>query len=105
MQLQTKFAMVDIIAELHIGADILLAYFHYCCKGFQPFALDWNAAETTSMAELDVDQVRFIKNTATYVKTNEPRFREIRERCLCEDEHYFIAQLYEEAWTPRATSA
>jgi hypothetical protein len=73
MQLQTKFAMVDIIAELHIGADILLAYFHYCCKGFQPFALDWNAAETTSMAELDVDQVRFIKNTATYVKTNGKR--------------------------------
>lgn len=65
--------MVDIIAELHIGADILLAYFHYCCKGFRPFSLDWNAAETTLMAEVDVDQIRFIKNTATYVKTNGKR--------------------------------
>jgi hypothetical protein len=47
--------------------------------------------------------LRFIP--AALMSSSEPRFQEIREQHLCEDEHYFIAQLYEEGWTPRATSA
>jgi hypothetical protein len=62
--------MTDIIEELHMGANILLAYFHYCCKGFRPFDLDWDATDTTSMAELDPDQIKFVQKTAGYVHSN-----------------------------------
>jgi hypothetical protein len=58
------------IKELHHGANVLLAHFHYCCKGFRPFTLNWNPAETVSMAEMDVKQVRFVRQTAVYVNIN-----------------------------------
>jgi hypothetical protein len=62
--------MVEIISELHMGANILLAYFHYCCKGFRPFGLDWKSTETASMAELDSEQIQFVQKTAAYVHKN-----------------------------------
>ena len=58
------------VQELHSGANVLLAHFHYSCKTFRPFDLDWKAEETTSMAELDNDQVSFVRQTASYVKFN-----------------------------------
>ncbi|KAL5326373.1 hypothetical protein ACEPPN_004057 [Leptodophora sp. 'Broadleaf-Isolate-01'] len=68
--LKTKFAMSDMIAELHMGANVLLAYYHYCCKGHRPFALDWNAEESVSMAALDPYQVKYIQKTALHVQAN-----------------------------------
>jgi hypothetical protein len=62
--------MTNIIKELHLGANILLAYFHYCCKGCQPFALDSDAAEIATMAELNPEQIDFIQKTAGYVHLN-----------------------------------
>ena len=58
------------IEELHMGANSLLAYFHYCCKGHRPFTLDWNAEDSVSMAALDPYQVNFIKRTAFHVQAN-----------------------------------
>lgn len=62
--------MIDIVEELHLGANILLAYFHYCCKGCRPFDLDWDAADTQSMAELDPDQIKFVQETSKFVHSN-----------------------------------
>jgi len=62
--------MIDLIDELHYGANILLGYFHYCTKGFHPFSLDWNAEQTRLMAELNAEQVEFVKKTASHVKAN-----------------------------------
>ena len=111
--------MVEIVADLHMGANILLAYFHHCCKGFRPFDVDWESTETASMADLDQEQIQFLRRTAEYVHKNsmcpdphalllsdyviETGFREIIEKGLCEDEHYFVGQLYEENWKPRST--
>ena len=58
------------IQELHSGANVLLAHFHYYYKTFRSFSLDWNSEETTSMAALDTDQVCFIRRTASHVKFN-----------------------------------
>jgi hypothetical protein len=62
--------MIDLVGELHMGANILLAYFHYCTKGFRPFSLEWNAEQTLSMAKLNAEQVEFVKKTAAHVKAN-----------------------------------
>ncbi|KAH7361068.1 hypothetical protein BKA65DRAFT_547760 [Rhexocercosporidium sp. MPI-PUGE-AT-0058] len=101
--LMTKFSMPDMIAELHTGANILLAYFQYCCKGHRPFSLDWNAEKSLSMAALDPYQVKFIQKTALQVQANESRYREIRKPSSCDHEHYFISQLFEQDWEPRGT--
>lgn len=62
--------MIDLVKELHNAANILLAYFHYCCKGYKPFSMDWDAKESSSMAELNPGQVRFVQETAAYVREN-----------------------------------
>ena len=67
---QTRFAKIGTVEDLLASADILLAYFHYCTKGQMPFDLDWNAEENTSMAELNPEQVQFVRNTANYVMAN-----------------------------------
>jgi hypothetical protein len=56
------------VAEYHMGANILLAYFHYCNKGLHPFALNSNSPEFATMAALNPKQVEFIEFTRTYVK-------------------------------------
>jgi hypothetical protein len=58
------------VAELHDNANILLGHFHYLTKGFHPFALDWNPAESATMAELTDHQVHFIRETAGYAQQN-----------------------------------
>jgi hypothetical protein len=112
--------MVNLIEELHMGANILLGYFHYCTKGFRPFTLDWNAKQTVSMAELNAEQVEFVKKTAAHVKANgkfipfrsghsrltkqsESRFREMFDKERYDDDLYFVAQMYEEDWKARPT--
>jgi hypothetical protein len=56
--------MPSYIQELHQGANILLAHFHYCNKGSHPFSLKRNFP--ASMAELNEDQVQFVVRTAEY---------------------------------------
>jgi hypothetical protein len=58
------------IKELHLGANVLLAHFHYSCKGYRPFTIDWNPELSTSMATLDDEQLRFVRQTAVYVDYN-----------------------------------
>jgi len=62
--------MPEMIAELHMGANVLLAYFHYACRAHRPFTLDWDAKNAVSMAVLDDDQIKFIKRTAVHVQAN-----------------------------------
>lgn len=99
-----KFAMPEMIAELHMGANILLAYFHYACRGQRPFMLDWDARDAVSMAVLDSDQVQFLKRTAVHVQANASKHREIRHPSSCDHPHYFISQLYEQDWEPRGST-
>jgi hypothetical protein len=65
---KTQHARPDMIKELHLGANVLLAHFHYGCKGHRPFTLDWNPELSTSMAKLDDKQLRFVRQTAVYVE-------------------------------------
>jgi len=84
-----------------MGANILLAHFHYLCKGNQVFEQDGKIQKTKSMANLNTEQVQFVQKTAAHVKANRSQFAEILNENLIEHEHYFIAQLYESDWKPR----
>ncbi|KAG4416258.1 hypothetical protein IFR04_010604 [Cadophora malorum] len=99
------FAMPEMIAELHMGANVLLAYFHYACRAHRPFTLDWDAKNAVSMAVLDDDQIKFIKRTAVHVQANASKHRELRKGSSCDHPHYFISQLYEQDWEPRGSTS
>jgi len=58
------------VEEWHSGANVLLAYWHYCNKGFQPFAAEGDARALLVTAGLSPPQTEFIKYTSRYVKAN-----------------------------------
>lgn len=53
---------MSLVRATNSGAKTILAHFHYCCKGQQPFGadFDWNAAKIRRMARLDAEQSRFM---------------------------------------------
>lgn len=51
-----------------IGANILLAYFHYCNKGLYPFSQECKDSDLQTLAELDDDSLDFVKRTRIYVE-------------------------------------
>lgn len=63
------------------GAKTILAYFHYGCKGNQPFGqhFDWNAVKIRKMARLDAEQSRFMASYRDRViAKGKPRFEALR---------------------------
>jgi SMC interacting uncharacterized protein involved in chromosome segregation len=90
--------------QLHSGAQTMLAYFHYCCKGYQPFLLADESDEVFSMAELDAEQIGFIREIAKELKRREEHIRTVKETGNVEHPLYFVSQLFEENWEPRSTA-
>jgi hypothetical protein len=68
IQFQAKYFNPALIEQLHSGAQTMLAYFHYCNKGHQPFALAHESNEVFTMAELDTEQLGFIRDIAKELK-------------------------------------
>ncbi|PMD58388.1 uncharacterized protein K444DRAFT_532135 [Hyaloscypha bicolor E] len=101
--MKTQFANMDAISEIQMGANILLAYFHYSCKGYRVFEDGWKEGKMKSMASLNEEQAQFIQKTADYVKINKHHFAKVVDQKLYEHEHYFIAQLYDDDWKPKPT--
>ncbi len=54
---------MPIIRAIHSGAKKILAHFHFCCKGQQPFAPEsnWDSPGMKQMAQLDDEQIDFLK--------------------------------------------
>jgi len=57
-----------LVEEIHNGARTLLAYFHFCNKGNQPFKMDWSSPTNVAFAQLDSDQVEFMKSTIMQIQ-------------------------------------
>lgn len=53
---------MPLVRATNSGAKTILAHFHYCCKGQQPFRkdFDWNSQKVQRMAHLDSEQSRFM---------------------------------------------
>jgi hypothetical protein len=66
--MKRRFARKDEVAEYHLGANILLAHFHYCNKGFYPFSDECKDKELRTLADLDDEKMQFVHETREYVK-------------------------------------
>jgi hypothetical protein len=55
---------MELVRAVNAAAKILLAHFHYCCKGQVPFSkdFDWSSPTNTRMAHLDAEQFDFMCN-------------------------------------------
>ncbi|KXX74792.1 hypothetical protein MMYC01_207707 [Madurella mycetomatis] len=107
--LKEEYCNHESISKHHMGVNVMLAHFHYLNKGVLPFQLTYDAAgirELSKAAELDPEQVTFIKLTSHLL--NEPQrlaeFQSVRSKLDLNHDMYWIAQLYEENWMPGPTA-
>ena len=66
---KSRYVTKAFVEELHQGANIMLAFFHYCNKGSRPFAPDfWNSSCHVAMAQLDEEQLNFLRTTSEQIR-------------------------------------
>ncbi|KAG6109170.1 hypothetical protein E4U14_003323 [Claviceps sp. LM454 group G7] len=97
----SRFARIDRVAAYQLGANILLAHFHYCNKGWYPFSDKCKEQDLRTLADLSDDRVKFVQETRRIAKANAPRWERLRESGASENDYYFVSQLFEEDWQPR----
>ncbi|KAM3431419.1 hypothetical protein MY4824_007129 [Beauveria thailandica] len=100
--IKRRFAREDKVKEYHIGANIILAYFHYCNKGLYPFSDECSDSELKSLAELNENDVKFVRCTANYARAREVEWRRLRESQDYHHPEYYISQMFEQNWKPRS---
>ncbi|PKS06558.1 hypothetical protein jhhlp_007306 [Lomentospora prolificans] len=98
-----RFAREDKVREYHLGANILLAYFHYCNKGIYPFSNECKEQDLRTLAELDEAMISFVKETRSYAAEHKRQWERLHQEGRFEDDHFFVSQLFTENWEPRTT--
>ncbi|KAH7035126.1 uncharacterized protein B0I36DRAFT_360550 [Microdochium trichocladiopsis] len=101
--MKTRFAREDMVQEYQTGANILLAYFHYCTKGVFPFSMDCKDQDLSTLAELDESKTKVVLATRKVVKEHRNQWAKIRQSADYENDLFYISQLYEEHWSPLPT--
>ncbi|KAI1504438.1 hypothetical protein F5X99DRAFT_40880 [Biscogniauxia marginata] len=101
--IKKRFAREDMVREYQMGANILLAYFHYCNKGIYPFSAECKEQDLKTLAELDEAKTHFIKLTRTNIENHKKQWAKIRQSNDYENDFYYISQLFEENWLPQPT--
>ncbi|KAG6005254.1 hypothetical protein E4U21_000291 [Claviceps maximensis] len=100
--IRRRFAREDKVREYHLGANILLAHFHYCNKGWYPFSDECKDQDLRTLADLSDDKVQFVHETRKFAKEHEREWERLRERGAWEEDYFFVSQLFQENWHPRS---
>ncbi|KAJ2907079.1 hypothetical protein MKZ38_008647 [Zalerion maritima] len=96
-----RFAREAMVGKYHEGANVLLAYWHYCNKSVYPFSKQCKDSEFQQLASLDEATMQFIRVTREIVNQEKPYWNHLQAEEESEDDYYFISQMYEENWKPR----
>ncbi|KAH9883308.1 hypothetical protein F4778DRAFT_802686 [Xylariomycetidae sp. FL2044] len=101
-----RFVDMPIIRALHSSAKTILAHFHYVCKGQRPFStdFDWNSPEMKRMAQVDDEQIHFLKQYQSLVRQKAALLQATSLTDNYEEEYWFIAQMFDPEWVPRETN-
>ncbi|PHH64553.1 hypothetical protein CDD81_4332 [Ophiocordyceps australis] len=98
--MQRRFAREDMIKEYHLGAKILLAYYHYCNRGARPFSLACQDQDLRNLGDLSPDEIGFVRSTAKYAREKDSEWKQLRLCDATTNDYFFISQLYDENWQP-----
>ncbi|KAK0734452.1 hypothetical protein B0T26DRAFT_737127 [Lasiosphaeria miniovina] len=96
-----RFAREQNVKEYNLGANTLLAYFHYCNKGIYPFSDDCKDQDLHSLAELDENAIRFVGETRRLASNQKQQWEDSWRRDEYENEYFYVSQLFEPNWQPR----
>ncbi|CEJ90490.1 hypothetical protein VHEMI06276 [[Torrubiella] hemipterigena] len=98
--MKRRFAREHKVQEYHLGANILLAHFHYCNKGMYPFSEKCKDQELRHLAQLSEAQMHFVYKSREFIKRHETSWLHLRQRHEYENPWFYVSQLYETDWRP-----
>ncbi|KAL2821114.1 hypothetical protein BJX63DRAFT_418148 [Aspergillus granulosus] len=103
--LQEEYANLVSIQGMQTGMRTMLAHFHYLNKGVLPFHMTYDEESLRNlgaMADLNSEELNFVKQTSVFVndRARRARMAEIRSTVNFGDDLYWISQLYDSDWTP-----
>ncbi|KAM0440132.1 hypothetical protein ACHAQK_005929 [Fusarium lateritium] len=101
--MKRRFAREEKVKEYHLGANILLAHFHYCNKGIYPFSEECKDQDLRTLAGLDEEKIKFVHATSSLAKRYASQWEELRRAAAYENDYFFVSQLFENNWQPRTT--
>ncbi|KAJ9142120.1 Tetratricopeptide repeat domain containing protein [Pleurostoma richardsiae] len=101
--MKRRFAREDMVRQYHQGANVLLAYFHYCNKGVFPFSAECKDQDLQTLAELDDSNIAFVRYTRDYATEHKREWEDLWHEQDFENDYYFISQLFQHSWQPRET--
>ncbi|KUJ09976.1 uncharacterized protein LY89DRAFT_787659 [Mollisia scopiformis] len=101
--LSAYYSNYPLLEGFHAGAKTLLAYFHFICKGSQPFALNWSLEEDVGFARFDQEQVEFMQFISDEVRKSGETFKQLKNSKQYEKNLYLVSQMYEPEWTTSNT--
>ncbi|KAK3905192.1 hypothetical protein C8A05DRAFT_41853 [Staphylotrichum tortipilum] len=96
-----RFAREANVKEYNLGANTLLAYFHYCNKAIYPFSPECKDQDLQTLAELDGDAISFVHYTRQMAAKQRKEWEELWRREAYEQDYYYVSQLFEQNWQPR----
>ena len=67
-EFQTKYCNTPFLESVFHSAKVILSRFHFVCKGAAVLRVDWDSPATARLAQLDPDQVEFMKVTQSLIK-------------------------------------
>ncbi|KAJ4421407.1 hypothetical protein N0V82_003788 [Gnomoniopsis sp. IMI 355080] len=104
------WARPEVVQQYHLGANILLAYFHYCNRGTYPFSHGCKDSDLQDLAGLDKETISFVKWTRDQAESHKAEWQCLRERGFASDSsdegvaeknaeaysnpYFFVSQLY-----------
>ncbi|KAF2189594.1 hypothetical protein K469DRAFT_562001 [Zopfia rhizophila CBS 207.26] len=96
-----RYTLPRFVENLHRGANILLAHYHYYKGDMHLPEIDWKQRHTIRLAHLSPPEFGFFIRSTELVKEKEDHIRICLEYDSWEDELYFVSQMFEKDWSPR----
>ncbi|KAI9672461.1 MAG: hypothetical protein M1817_003227 [Caeruleum heppii] len=92
------------VCESHLHtAKILLAHFHFVCRGSVPFSLAHESLKALKLKNIGRDQLQLMQQTQEKVKNQEESLRALQKGHKYETEMYLAHQIYFADWDSSPT--
>lgn len=101
------FSLPKFVRDLQESANVILIHWHYYKSGLDPLLINWDQRAKTPLADLSQDEIMFLINTWQRMKDKDLQetVRNMWEVGLHFHTLYFVAQMFEQKWSPKKTFA
>ncbi|KAK0714704.1 hypothetical protein B0H67DRAFT_578859 [Lasiosphaeris hirsuta] len=96
--MQSRFSNTGFLESVFHSAKAILSRFHFACNGSAPFRADWELPTTVNMAQLEANEVEFMKQSQALIVARKGDFLTLRKKHRYEGPLYWSGQLHTEDW-------